>query len=104
VNKLLGIAILFAATVTASVGATVEIRIEPHGGMSWTTDSGQTVTVTRLAFLLSDFRLQQNDGHWVNLPGQFAFIDAVQNRLRFRLENVPPDTYQQIAFTIAMAV
>jgi cytochrome c peroxidase len=102
VNKLLGIAILFAATVTASVGATVEIRIEPHGGMSWTTDSGQTVTVTRLAFLLSDFRLQQNDGHWVNLPGQFAFIDAVQNRLRFRLENVPPDTYQQIAFTVGL--
>ena len=101
-NKLLGIAILFAATATASVGATLEVLIAPRGGLSWTTDSSQTVTVTRLAFLLSDFRLQRGDGSWVNLPGQYAFIDPLQKRLRFRLENVPPDSYQQVAFTVGL--
>jgi cytochrome c peroxidase len=102
VKKLLHIAILFAATGAASIGATLEVRIEPRGGLSWTTDSSQTVTVTRLAFLLSNFRLQGSDGRWVDLPGQFAFIDALQNRLCFRLENVPPGSYQQVAFSVGL--
>lgn len=101
-KRLLGIAVLLAATATASVGATLEVCITPRGGLSWTTDSSQTVTVTRLAFLLSDFRLQRGDGSWINLAGKFAFIDPLQNRLRFRLENVPSDSYQQVAFAVGL--
>ena len=101
-NKHVGIAILFVTTATASVAATLEVRIEPRNGLSWTTDSSQTVTATRLAFLLSDFRLQREDGGWIDLPGQFAYIDVLQNRLRFRLENVPPGSYRQVAFTVGL--
>ena len=101
-NKLLGMAFLWAATATVCAGATLEVRLEPHGGLSWTTDSAQTVSVTRLAFLLSGFRLQQNDGRWIDLPGQFAFIDPLQNRLSFGLMNVPPGSYQQVAFTVGL--
>ena len=67
---------LWMAALSARA-ATVAVRIEPVGGTKWTTDSGQTVTVTRLAFLLSDFRLQTEYGPWIALPEQFAFVDAV---------------------------
>jgi cytochrome c peroxidase len=82
--------------------ATLEIRVEPRGGLIWTTDSAQTVTVTRLAFLLSEFRLQRSDGRWIDLPGQFAFIDPPQNRVGFRLVNVPPDSYRQASFMVGL--
>jgi cytochrome c peroxidase len=102
VKLFLGIICWLVVTATVCNAATLEVRFEAHGGLSWTTDSAQTVTVSRLAFLLSDFRLQRNDGSWVDLPGQFAFIDPLQNKLRFRLENVPPSSYQQIAFTVGL--
>jgi len=102
VNKPIIIAILFVVAVTVCDGTTFEVRIEPHGSLAWTTDSAQTVTVTRLAFLLSDFRLQRRDGRWVDLPGQFAFIDPLQNRLSFHLANVPPDSYQRVGFTVGL--
>jgi cytochrome c peroxidase len=84
----------------AEVG--LDVHIQPRGGTEWVTDSGQTVSVTRLAFLLSDFRLQTEYGPWIKLTGQYAFIDASQNRLSFRLENVPSGTYKQIAFTVGL--
>ncbi len=101
-KKLVGMLVWLAATAAVCAGATVEVRFEPHGGLSWTTDSAQIVSVTRLAFLLSDFRLQRSDGSWVELPGQFAFIDPLQNQLSFHLVSIPPDTYQQIAFTVGL--
>ena len=30
------------------------------------------------------------------------FIDPLQNRLRYRLENVPPGSYQQVAFAVGL--
>jgi hypothetical protein len=102
VNKLIVIVLAVAVTATACAGATLEIRLEPYGRQAWTTDSSQTVTVTRLAFLLSNFRLQGSDERWVDLPGQFAFIDPLQNRRGFHLINVPPGSYQQVAFTVGL--
>jgi cytochrome c peroxidase len=101
-KRLLTIAILLvsALPVFASVG--LDVHTQPHGGAEWVTDSGQTVTVTRLAFLLSNFRLQTEYGPWIKLTGQYAYIDASQNRLSFRLENVPSGTYKQIAFTVGL--
>ena len=101
-KRFFGIALLLISTLTAQAGVTLEVGVDPHGSSEWTTDSGQTVTVTRLVFLLANFRLQGRDGRWVELPGQYAFVDALRNRLRFRLENIPPDSYQQLTFTVGL--
>jgi cytochrome c peroxidase len=90
------------ATATVCNGATLRVRLEPYGGLSWTTDAGQTVNVTRLAFLLSDFRFQRSDGSWIEAPGKYAFIDPLQNRSQFDLENIPLGTYRQISFTVGL--
>jgi cytochrome c peroxidase len=57
-------------------------------------------SVTRLAFLLSDFRLQTADGRWVELPNQYAFVDLT--RRSFRLENIPTGDYRQFQFTVGL--
>jgi cytochrome c peroxidase len=102
VKKLVAIVILLASAlpVLASVG--LDVNVQPRGGAEWVTDSGQTVSVTRLAFLLSDFRLQTEYGPWIKLTGQYALIDATQNRLSFRLEDIPSGRYRRIAFTVGL--
>jgi cytochrome c peroxidase len=84
----------------AEVG--LDVNIQPCGGTAWVTDLGQTVSVTRLAFLLSDFRLQTEYGPWIKLSGQYALIDVTQNRLNFRLEDIPSGKYQRVAFTVGL--
>lgn len=93
---------LFASALPSFANVGLDIHIQPRGELAWVTDSGQTVTVTRLAFLLSDFRLQTEYGPWVKLTGQYAYIDATQNRLSFRLDDVPSGTYKRIAFTVGL--
>jgi cytochrome c peroxidase len=104
---------LVAGIVLAAAGAfgaslEIAVRLDAGGkplaldSLRYTDQAGQTVSVTRLAFLLSDFRLQTGDGRWTELQEEFAYIDAGRGRLEFRLENVPPDSYKQLAFTVGL--
>jgi len=101
-NKLAVIVILFVATFTSRADVALDVHIQPRGNMEWVTDLGQTVAVSRAAFILSNFRLQTEYGPWIELPGQFAFIDAAQDRRSFRLEGIPTGSYKRLAFTVGL--
>ena len=95
---------LMAGTVLAcadAFGVTLQVDVRP-GGLQFVDDSSQTVSVTRLAFLLSNFRLQDGDGRWTMLPSQYAFIDAGRPRLGFRLQYIQPGTYRQLGFLVGL--
>ncbi len=101
---------IFLAAVGETFGVTLDIAVGLDAGgkplvldsLRYADKAGQTVSVTRLAFLLSNFRLQTRDGRWTELQEEFAYIDAGRGRLEFRLENVPPDSYKQLAFAVGL--
>jgi len=62
----------------------------------------ETLSVTRLGYLLSDFALQREDGTWTELPGQTLWMDAVAHRLEGSLRNVPPDRYRALRFDVGL--
>ncbi|HTX22641.1 MAG TPA: MbnP family protein [Candidatus Aquilonibacter sp.] len=66
------------------------------------TASGQTISITRLNFLLSDFSLRRPDGTWIEQRKKFAFISTRDVKTSFTLENVPPGNYDRVCFHIGL--
>jgi len=58
----------------------------------------ETLSFTRISFLLSGFALEKNSGGWIELPNQYAWCDAERHRLQFILRDIPPATYRAIRF------
>ncbi len=105
------ILILFcAAAVSISAAADLRVAIVPQfNGAPLVFDtltnqiaSGQTISVTRLDFLLSDFALRRADGTWIGQKKWFAFISTRNGRNGFTLQNVPPGNYDHIRFHIGL--
>ena len=66
------------------------------------TANGQTISVTRLDFLLSDIALRRADGTWIEQKNWFAFIGARDGKTNFTLENIPAGNYDRIRFHIGL--
>lgn len=64
--------------------------------------SGETFSFTRLSYLLSGFALETKDGVWLELPGQFAWMDAVRRRCSAGLTGVPAREYRAIRFAVGL--
>ena len=60
--------------------------------------AGETLSVTRLSFLLSGFALERADGSWLELTNQIAWMDAAQRRSFLRIDDLPPETFLQPPF------
>lgn len=58
----------------------------------------ETISFTRISFLLSGFALEKDSGGWTELPNQYAWCDAERHRLQFILHDIPPLTYRAIRF------
>lgn len=58
----------------------------------------ETLSFTRLSFLLSAFALEKDSGGWTELSNQYAWCDAEKHRLQFILRDIPPATYRAIRF------
>ena len=58
----------------------------------------ETLSFTRISFLLSGFALEKDSGGWIELPNQYAWCDAERHRLQFILRDIPPATYRAIRF------
>ncbi|MFT5110115.1 MAG: cytochrome c peroxidase, partial [Pseudoalteromonas tetraodonis] len=52
-------------------------------------NAGETLSITRLSYLLSGFEIQTSDGVWHRLPEQYAWLDASKRRNRFTLAGIP---------------
>jgi cytochrome c peroxidase len=86
--------------------ATIEIAVQnKFNGAPLLLDSlryqnaaGETLSVTRLSYLLSGFALQREDGLWVEAPDQYAWMDAEKRRTVIRLENLSAGKYRAVRF------
>jgi len=64
--------------------------------------SGQTISITRLDFLLSNVALRGTNGVWIENKNEFAFIGARDGKTSFTLANVPTGNYDRIRFQIGL--
>lgn len=97
-----------AALVSPLCAANLEITIEPvfNGeplrldSLSYDTAARETLSVTRLSYLLSGFALEGDDGRWTEIPETIAWIDATSRRNSVLLENIPPGQFRALRFHI----
>lgn len=66
------------------------------------TAGGQTVSVTRLAALVSEVVLVRADGGTVRLEGQFGVIDVENARTAVMLRGVPEGDYAGLEFSVGV--
>ena len=91
----------------AAWGATLEVAVRhTFGGDPLLLDSlryenaaRETLSVTRLSYLLSGFALERAEGGWVEVPEQTAWMDAAARRTTVRLD-VPEGKYRALRFHV----
>ncbi|MEI7807416.1 MAG: MbnP family protein, partial [Verrucomicrobiota bacterium] len=90
--------------------ATLEIQITPKvsgaplqpASLRYHTSSGETFSITRVSYLVSDFALQRNDGSWLALSNSVAWLDYEQNRDTVRLPEIPTGEFRSVRFTVGL--
>ena len=96
---------MLALAATAS-GASLEIAVRhTFNGDPLLLDSlryenagRETLSVTRLSYLLSGFAVEREDGVWVELADRVAWMDAERRRTTVRLDDVPEGKYRALRF------
>ncbi len=94
--------------VHAASGTTLEIAVRhTFGGESLLLDSlryenaaGETLSFTRVSYLLSGFAIEREDGVWVEIADQCVWMDAAKRRTVARLDTVPAGKYRALRFHI----
>ncbi len=90
------------------VASTLEFELRPvFAGEAVRLDSlryqiaaGETVSFTRWSLLLSGFALEREDGQWVELANQYAWLDAARQRFAVPLTEIPAEKFRAIRFFI----
>lgn len=103
----------FAMVLTATAwfagagwGATLEIAVrhtfqgEPLllDSLRYRNAAGETLSVTRLSYLLSGFAVEREDGVWLEVPDRDAWMDAATRRTLVRLDDLPEGKYRALRF------
>ncbi len=96
---------LVAAVAQAS---TLEFSLHPVfageavrlDSLRYETAAKETISLTRWSLLLSGFALEQEDGAWSELPGQYAWLDAERQRFGLPLSNAPAKKFRAMRFFI----
>jgi cytochrome c peroxidase len=91
---------------SAATAATLELQVTPKmsgetlqpASLRYRTSAGETFSVTRLSYLLSDFELQRTDGSWLEISNSVAWLDFGQNRDTVRLGNISAGEFCSIRF------
>ena len=94
------------AFAPAAPAITLDVRIQPSfsgsplllDSLRYSNSAKETLSFTRLSFLLSGFALQKESGEWIELSNQHAWCDAASHRLEFVLREIPPGSYRAIHF------
>jgi cytochrome c peroxidase len=97
--------------LNASSAATLEVQITPKfsgedlqpASFRYQTQAGETFSITRVSYLVSDVELQHADGSWLEFSNSAAWLDAGQGRDSFRLENVPAGEFCSIRFLVGLS-
>src|SRR3954453_8070875 len=111
-NRLQRLALLTAclfATALSLGAATLELQMNHvFNGLPLSLDSMQyrnganeVMSVERASYVLSDFAFEREDGKWVELHDQFAWMDAERKRTSARLD-VPTGEYRAMRFSVGL--
>lgn len=68
----------------------------------YTTGTGQTFSVTRLDFLLSNIALRNDQGQWLEQTNWQAYLSAGAARLSCSVSNFPGGRYNRIKFHVGL--
>jgi cytochrome c peroxidase len=106
----IAIGFVVLSNCNAALAANLEITFVPRfngaplvfDSLANQTAAGQTISVTRLDFLVSDIALHRADGQWLVPSNQFGFISARENRNNFTVENVPRGNFDRLRFQIGV--
>lgn len=66
------------------------------------TAAGQTISVTRLDFLLSGIALRRADGVWIGQTNWFANLSVRDGKNTFTLPGIPSASYDRVRFHIGL--
>src|ERR1700709_536523 len=94
-----------AGTMSA---ATLQVQITPKvsgdnlqpASFRYQTSAGESFSVTRVSYLVSEFALQRGDGGWLEISNSVAWLDYDQNRDSIRLENIPAGEFRSVRFLV----
>jgi cytochrome c peroxidase len=98
----------FAFITAPAFAASLELTIDPvfNGeplrldSLRYETSAKETLSVTRLSYLLSGFAVQCEDGQWTEIPDTIAWIDDAKRRNTILLEKLPAENFRSIRFHI----
>ncbi|HEY1662693.1 MAG TPA: MbnP family protein [Verrucomicrobiae bacterium] len=101
---------LWLCCVAASA-ATLQIQITPKvfGGdlqpasLRYQTSAGETFSVTRISYFVSDVALQRDDGSWLEFTNSVEWLDFERNRDSIRIDQVPPGEFRTVRFLVGLA-
>lgn len=102
------LAALLLAPAGSARAARLEITITPQfvaeplllDSLRYQNAAGETLSVSRLSYLLSGFALQRDSGEWLELPDLHAWMDAAARRQTVTLDSVPPAPYRAVRFHV----
>jgi len=104
------ICLAFCCVWSSAYAATLEIQITPKvsgenlqpASFRYQTSAGETFSITRVSYLVSNFELQRDDGSWLQLSNSVAWMDFDQNRDSLRLANIPPGEFRSVRFLVGL--
>ncbi|WP_269540623.1 MbnP family protein [Cerasicoccus fimbriatus] len=70
--------------------------------LRYETRAGETFSLTRLSYLLSNFALQSESGEWVEIADSVAWVDLASRRESIWLENIPDGRYRALRFAVGV--
>jgi cytochrome c peroxidase len=70
--------------------------------LAYTNAQGQSLSVSRLDLLLSDFAVHTSDGTWLEQPNWQAWLALASGRSRFSITNLPDLAIDRIRFHIGL--
>jgi cytochrome c peroxidase len=91
----------FAATLQIQITPTVSGENLQPASFRYQTSAGETFSITRVSYLVSDFELQRDDGSWLMISNSVAWMDFDANRDSLRLE-IPTGEYRSIRYLVGL--
>lgn len=110
-RKIVQLVVLALLNLSAVVkAASLSIAIEPRfdgealrlDSLRYRTSAGETISITRLSYLISGVALETEDGRWLEFPAAIGWMDAAAHRSQIILPDVPLAKYRGIRFHIGL--
>lgn len=108
--RVMSVAVLVLASALVGGARSLPVEVELRFGdaplafdvVTNVTAAGQTISVTRLDFLLSSFALRRAHGGWFVVTNHFAYINGREQRTAFELPSVPEGNYDRLRFSVGV--